>query len=161
MVKKFLKKLKWVVLALTVLSVGLLVYGLSLVRYAEEEVLSLSNYEQAIAGMSEVVAVNHIHRFNGRQSYIVANVTHESGQLLYFFVHDGQVVHYELAEALKDVDAATTIATELVGADDVLVARLGLLDGVAIFEIQINAENEVHYVILDAKTFEVLLNFTT
>jgi len=171
-----LKKIKWVLLGLVAIAIIIGAYVVSLVRYAETEATDLDNYVTSISAMSEVVSVQSIHRFNGLESYIVARIEHESGQDLYFFVRDGNVQYLFIAsELINDVDA-NTIAHSLVQNGEIISTQLGILEGVAIsedqteddedqgipiFEVQIEDEDEdvVHYIVINAWTSEVIMNF--
>ena len=169
-----LKKIKWVLLGLAAIAIIIGTYVVSLVRYAEIEATALDNYVASILAMPEVVSVQSIHRFNGLESYIVASVEHESGQDVYFFVRDGNVEYYFIASELINDGDANMIAQSLVRNGEIINTQLGILEGVAIFEdqtekdeaqgipifeVQIGNEDVVHYVVINAWTSEVILNF--
>ena len=172
-----LKKIKWTLLGLVAILIIIGSYVISLVRYAEGEVASLESYTASILALPEVDSINSIHRFNGLESYIVASVVHESGQDVFFFVHDVQVQHYFFADELIDEAEANAIAHNLRNGE-IIKTQLGILEGVTIFEdqtdddddedeekgmpifeVQIAVEDAIYYVVINAQTSEVILNF--
>lgn len=167
-----LKKIKWTLLGLVAILIIIGTYVISLVRYAEGEVATLENYTASILAMEEVESLNSIHRFNGLESYIVASVVHEGGQDVYFFVRDVQVQYYFFAEELIDEEEANAIAQNLMENGMIINTQLGILEGVLedeiaddeesampIFEVQIEDEDAVYYIVINAQTSEVVLNF--
>jgi len=154
-----LKKIKWTSLGIVALSIIIITYVIALVRYAETEVTALSDYEASLLTLPEVASVRQIHRFNGLESYIVANVEHTSGQDIYFFVREGSVQHYFISSQLIDETQANRIAQNLVPNGEIINTQLGILRETPIFEVQIVYEGTVHYIVIDAKTREVIMNF--
>jgi len=154
-----LKKIKWLLLGLVAIVIIIGTYVESLVRYAETEGVFLDNYAASILAMPEVVSVGSIHRFNGLESYIVASIEHESGQDVYLFVRDGEVQHNFFRSDLMDETQANMIALDLVQNGEIIDTQLGILEEMPIFEVQIEYEDVVHYIVIDARTSEVILNF--
>jgi len=154
-----LKKIKWILLGFVAIAIIVGTYVVSLVRYAETEVTALNNYATSISARPEVVSVQSIHRFNGLESYIVANVEHESGQDVYFFVRDGSVQYYFIASELINEHEANVIAQSLVRNGEIINTKLGILEETPIYEVQIEYEDAVHYIVIDAQTSEVIMNF--
>ena len=172
-----LKKIKWTLLGLIAIVIIIGSYVISLVRYAEGEVVNLENYTASILALPEVESINSIHRFNGLESYIVASVVHEGGQDVYFFVRDVQVQHYFFADDLINEEEANAIAHSLTSNGEIIKTQLGILEGVEffedqtddddeeeekgmpIFEVQIAVEDAIYYIVINALTSEVILNF--
>jgi len=155
-----LKKIKWILLGLVAILIIIGTYVVSLVRYAETEVTALDNYTASILARPEVVSAQSIHRFNGLESYIVALIEHESGQDVYFFVRDATVQHIFIASDLINESDANTIAQTLVRNGEIINTQLGILEETPIFEVQIRDEDTVHYIVIDAQTSEVIMNFS-
>lgn len=154
-----LKKIKWVLLGFAVIMMIAVTYVVSLVRYAETEVTALNHYAESLLALPEVVSVQSIHRFNGLESYIVAKVEHERGQDVYFFVREGVVEDYFISSRLISEQNANAIAQSLVWNGEIIQTQLGILEGTPIFEVKIKSEDVVHYIVIDAQTREVLMNF--
>jgi len=154
-----LKKVKWILLGIAAVSIIIVAYVIALIRYAETEVTALNNYVESLSELSDVVSVQSIHRFNGLESYIVANIEHDSGQDVYFFVRDGEVQHYFFSSQLIDETQASEIAEDLVQNGEIISTQLGILREIPIFEVQIEYEGVVHYIIINAQTREVWMNF--
>ena len=154
-----LKKIKWILLGFVAILIIIGAYVVSLVRYAEIEQTALAGYTTSLSLMEDVVSVNQVHRFNGLESYIVASIEHESGQEVYFFVRDGRVQHYFFASDLIDEVQADIIAQDLLRNGEIINTQLGILAQTPIFEVQIKYEDAVYYIVIDAKTSEVILNF--
>jgi len=154
-----LKKIKWILLGLAAIMIIIGTYVVSLVRYAEGEVTALDNYEAAILALQEVDSIASIHRFNGLESYIVANIEHENGRDFYYFVREGEVQHLFIASELINEPQANEIAQDLVGDGEIIFTQLGILEETPIFEVQIEFEDSVRYIVIDAQTSEVILDF--
>lgn len=154
-----LKKIKWILLGLAVITIIAITYVVSLVRYAETEVTALDHYADSLLALPEVLSVRSIHRFNGLESYLVARVEHESGQDVYFFVREGVVEDYFISSQLINAHNANEIAQRLVWNGEIINTQLGILEGIPIYEVQIKYEDVVHYIVIDARTREVLMNF--
>jgi len=154
-----LKKAKWILLGIAAVSIIIIAYVISLIRYAETEVTALNNYATSLSELPDVVSVQSIHRFNGLESYIVANIEHDSGQDVYFFVRDGEVQHYFFSSQLIDEMQANEIAEGLVQNGERISTQLGILNGIPIFEVQIEYEGVVRYIVINAQTREVWMDF--
>lgn len=154
-----LKKIKWILLGLASVIIIVITFLVTLVRYADEEVDALNFYRLSIEAMPEVVSVEEIHRFNGLDTYIVANVRHENGQNIYFFVQDGAVVHYFFATQLIEQEEAISVTDQLFREGELFHIQLGVIGEIPIYEVQIKDDGEVHYVVIDAQTGNVLMNF--
>ncbi|MCL1990651.1 MAG: PepSY domain-containing protein [Defluviitaleaceae bacterium] len=154
-----LKKIKWGFLILASISIILLTYVVTLVRYAESDVTLLEAYHLSLMALPEVVAVRHIHRFNGLNAYIVAEVEHESGEDVYFFVYEASVAYYFFRSQLIDEQAVRSRAQALIGNGQIINSQLGMLNGVPIFEVQLTDEDVIHYVVIDAQNGEVIMSF--
>jgi len=154
-----LNKIKWLLLGFIAISIITVTYIVSVVRYAETERTALNDYAESLLALLEVESVQSIHRFNGQESYIVANVEHVDGQKLYFFVRDGSIQYYFIASELIHADDANMIAKNLIQNGEIINTQLGILDETPIFEIQIRYEELVHYIIINAQTREVVMNF--
>ena len=154
-----LKKLKWLVLGMAIISIITIMYIVSTVRYARIETTALEGYADSLLTLPDVVSVQSIHRFNGKESYIVASIEHDSGQELYFFVRDGSVQYYFISSELLNESDANVIALDLVQNGEIINTQLGILGEKPIFEVQIEYEDLVYYIVIDAQTREVLMNF--
>lgn len=155
-----LKKIKWILLGFVAIMIISITYVVSLVRYAGVEVATLNDYKTSLLALPEVVDVQSIHRFNGLESYIVARIEHESGEDVYFFVREGVVEDYFISSRLIDEGNANAIAQSLVWNGEIIKTQLGILEGVPIFEVQIRDEGVVYYIVIDAQTREILMNFS-
>ena len=154
-----LKKIKWMLLGVAALLIIIGTYVVSLVRYADIEITALDNYTASISVRPEVVSVEGIHRFNGLESYIVASIEHESGQRVFYFVRDGWVQHYFFASDLINEMQADAIAQDLVRNGEIINTQLGILVETPIFEVQVQYEAVVYYIVIDAKTSEIIMVF--
>ena len=154
-----LKKIKWILLGLAAILIIIGTYVVSLVRYADTERIALNNYTASISAMERVVSVFSIHRFNGLESYIVANIEYVNGQEFYFFVRDGEVQHLFLISDLINEAQADLIAQNLIQDGEIIKTQLGILEETPIFEVQIEYDGDVHYIVIDAETSEIILNF--
>jgi len=154
-----LKKLKWVLLVLLSIGIILLTYVVTLLNYAEAEVETLAFYQLAIQDFPEVASVEHIHRFNGIRSYIVANVVLETGYHVYYFIYGDTVESFSFASLLITETEARTIAQNLVPHGEIINTQLGILNGIPIFEVQIREDHVVYYIVIYAETGEIKMNF--
>ena len=154
-----LKKIKWILLGLAAILIIIGTYVVSLVRYAEVERIALDNYAASISALPEVVSVERVHRFNGLESYIVANIEHESGQEVYLFVRDGEVKHFFHVSELIDETQADMIAQNLIQDGEIIKTQLGVLEETPIFEVQIEHEDVVYYIVINAETSEIIMVF--
>jgi len=154
-----LKRLKWLLIATTAILVVTLTYAILVVRYAEAEMTAIQGYADSLLALNDVEALHSIHRFNGLESYIVANVLHSTGQEVYFFVRDGSVQHYFPRRDLIDADEAMAIAKSLINNGEISNVQLGILGEIPIFEVQIAVDELVHYLVINAKNREILMNF--
>jgi len=154
-----LKKIKWVSLSVTVLAIIIMTYIIALVRYAEGEVTAINEYVTSLLTLPDVVSVSYAHRFNGLESYIVANIEHTSGQEVYFFVREGSVQHYFISSQLIDEMQANVIAQNVMPNGEIINTQLGILQETPIFEVQIEDDGVVHYIVINAQTSEIWLNF--
>ena len=158
-----LKKIKWLLLGVASILIIVVAYIVSLVRYAQTEVTALNNYTASLLTLPEVASVGQIHRFNGLASYIVASIELDNGQDVYYFVRDGTVAYYFFSVDLINEHDAIGTARNLVRTGEVIHTQLGILSGTPIFEVQIEDKDErvVHYIIIDAKTRELIIKFDT
>ena len=154
-----LKKIKWILLGIVAASIIIVAYVISLVRYAEVEVTALNNYAVSLSEFPYVASVQWVQRFNGLESYIVASVEHTSGQDVYFFVREGVVQHYFFSSHLIDETQANEIAQNLVQNGEIINTQLGILREIPIFEVQIEYEDAIHYIVINARTREVWMDF--
>jgi len=154
-----LKKIKLILLGLIALVIIIGTYVVSLVRYAEVERIVLDNYTASILALPEVESIYSIHRFTGLETYIVASVENVGGQDVYLFVRDGLVQYYFFAADLINVSDANTIAQDLLLDGEIINTQLGFLEEVPIFEVQIRYDSATYYIVIDAQTSEVILNF--
>lgn len=155
------KRISWFVLFVLISSTLSIGYIVTLVRYAEAENGILDDYRASILAMEDVNSVNTIHRFNGLESYIVADIDHQNGENLYFFIRDGLVQHFFFTNDLIDAATAGSIATAVHDGGTVSNITLGILHTTPIFEVQINQEEVVYYVVVNAITREIVMNFAT
>jgi len=153
-----LKKIKWIIIALIVICSIIFTYALTLLRYAETEVLELNRYHASLEMMPEVDTVISLHRFNGIESFIVANIRHESGDNIYFFVQDDAIVHYFWENDLLFEEALRVAEREILFGY-ISRYKLGIINETPIFEFQIYNEGVIYFVIVDALTGEVIMSF--
>ena len=152
------KKIIWFIIGVLVILVVLLGYVGSLVEYAETEVRLINNVSASLEAMSGIDSVESIHRFNGLESYIVARVLYDQ-QEVYFFVRDGTIQHYiGSAEMLAESDAQN-IAVNFISGGDIHHTQLGIIGETPIFEVQIALGDARHYVVINAKSGNVIMNF--
>ena len=154
-----LKKIKWILLGVVAVSIIVVAYIIALVRYAEVEVTALNNYATSISELPDVVSVQWVQRFNGLESYIVARIEHTSGEDVYFFVREESVQHYFFSSQLISEMQANEIALNFLPNGEIINTQLGILREIPIFEVQIEYEGLIHYIVIDAKTREVIMNF--
>jgi len=159
--RQILKRISVTVLLAVIITGAVLTYIVTLVRYAETETTALNQYRLSVAAMADVKAVHSIHRFNGLESYIVATITHENGENLYFFIRDGQVLHFFFTTDLISIETANSIATGQIPNGQIHHTQLGIIHETPIFEVQINYDGNVHYVVINAITQEVIMQFYT
>ena len=159
--RKILKRISWVVLLTTVTVTLTLAYIVTLVRYAETETNSLNDYRTSILAMPEVDFVHSVHRFNGLESYVVATITHESGEHLYFFIRDGGVQHFFFTTDLINHETANAVARGQLPNGSIRQTQLGIIEETPIFEIQVQHEGIIHYIIIHAETSEIIMQFYT
>lgn len=153
------KKIRWILLGFTSVIIILLTYAITLVRYAETEITALAAYQASIENFSEVKSVLNIHRFNGLESYIVAKIEHESGEEIYYFIFDDAVKHYFFARQLLEEQEAENIALNLIDEGEIIKVQLGILNETPIFEIQIEQEEKVYYIVINAKNGALIMDF--
>jgi len=154
-----LKKIKWIILILLSTGIIFLTFIVTLLRYAETEAELLENYRTSLMALPEVASVGDVRRFNGLESYIVANVILETGYEVYYFVFQETVQHFFFASRLISEDEAQTIAERLIRNGEISRTQLGILDEMPIFEVQIQVEDAIHYIVIDAQNGEVIMNF--
>jgi len=159
--RQILKRISLTVLLAIIITGTILTYIVTLVRYAETENFRLDQYRISIAAMSEVELVHSVHRFNGLESYIVATITHENGEDIYFFIRDGGVQHFFFTADLINLETANTIARQQLPAGQIHRTQLGIINQTPIFEVQINYDDNVHYVVINAETQEIIMQFYT
>lgn len=159
--RQILKRISLTVLLAVMITGAILTYVVTLVRYAETETTALNQYRISIAAMSDVETVHSVHRFNGLESYIVAAITHENGENLYFFIRDGQVLHFFFITDLINSAAANTIATGQIPTGEIHRTQLGIIGVTPIFEVQINHDGNVHYIVINAENGEIIMQFYT
>ena len=159
--RKILKRISWVVLLSTVAVTLSLTYIVTLVRYAETETAELNRYRVSIAAMPEVANVQSVHRFNGLKSYIVAHILHENGEDFYFFIRDGSVQHFFPIPDLITIQTAHTLALQQIPGGNIHRTQVGILDDIPIFEVQIQFEGSVHYIVINAESHEIMMQFYT
>lgn len=158
-IRQILKRISLTVLLAVIITGAVLTYIVTLVRYAETETVALNQYRTSIMAMADVTNVSNIHRFNGLESYIVAAVTHENGEEMYFFIRDGSVKHFFFATDLISEQESRLIAITQLPAGEIRRSQLGIINEIPIFEIQINYNRQVHYVVINAETSVVLMQF--
>lgn len=154
-----LKKIKWIILIILSIGIILLTYAMTLLRYAETEVEALERYRLSLASLPEVEEVREVHRFNGLESYIVASIVLERGYDVYYFVFDDTVQHFFFASDLITEEEALQIAMSLIREAEMKRIILGILNEMPIFEVQMELEDEIHYIVINALTGSVVMNF--
>jgi len=159
--RRLLKRISWGLLATGIIAGVIFAYLIMVIRYAETETIALNNYRASINAMPDVNAVHSVHRFNGLESYIVAAVEYESGDDVHFFIRDGAVQHFFFTNDLITEQVAMAIAQSQHPEGTIVNSQLGIIFVTPIFEIQIEHENAVHYVVIDARTREIMMNFET
>jgi len=154
------KKIKWIIIGISVVIIAVLIYAGALVRYADREMGILNIYNASLEVLPEVDSVRFIHRFSGLESYVVALVELSNNQEAYFFVRDGVVQHYiEKSELITEAQAMS-VALDLIVGGEIHDTQLGIIDDTPIFEVQIALNNDVYYVVINAVSGNVIMNFS-
>lgn len=154
-----LKKLKWGFLILLSVGIILLTYVVTLLNYAETEVNALAFYRASVESLPEVATVEHIHRFNGIESYIVAHVVLENGDDAYYFIYENIVQHFFFLSGLITEAEAHDIALNEVLDGEITQTQVGILNETPIFEIQIREDDQIYYIIINAQDGQIKLSF--
>jgi len=154
-----LKKLKWVLLGFLSIGIIVLTFVVTLLNYAETEVNALELYRLSVASLPEVDVVKQIHRFNGIESYIVAHVVVENGYDVYYFIYEDTVQHFFFASQLITEAEAHRIAQSQIIGGEIIRIQLGLLNEIPIFEVQVEADHFIYFIIINAQDGEVKMNF--
>ena len=162
-------KIKWILLGIVTVIVVVVIYFVSLTRVANQHASMLEGYALSIEGLPEVDRVLDVHQFNGLESYIVSRVRLHDGQEIYYFVRDEVVQHYLPQSDLIREEQARQIAYDTIasalgeasGSQEIefFLIQVGVLEDVIIFELQARVDEDVHYVIMDGQTGEVILHF--
>ena len=150
--------MKWIKRCLvTLLIFGILLVG-SLVLYVEEENKAIEQYATSLSALPEVESVQRISKFNGTKTYYVADVTLKSGIEHVYFIHNDQVVHYEPKVNIQPINKVLE-AVRAINENPVAHYYLGMYEDQPVYEVAVTSKNKTHYVIVDAKTAEVLDEF--
>jgi len=158
-VRQILKRISLTVLLGVIITGAIITYIVTLVRYAETETTALNQYRVSVAAMADVNVVHSLHRFNGLESYIVATVAHVNGQDMYFFIRDGSIKHFFFTTDLIDTEIANTLAISQIPNGQIRRTQLGILNETPIFEVQVNYENNVHYIVINAENRDIIMQF--
>ena len=165
--KQIKPKMKQILMVIAVIFIVLLTYMALVMRVINTEEGALADYARSIAGLSEVEEVIDLHRFHGTESYVVAQVVLRDGQEFYYFVREETVKYYVASEDLVEEEQVlatmwSTISDEGISQmeAELIGIQLGILNEDVVFEVRVRLDEQVHYVVVDGRTGDVLLHFT-
>ncbi len=150
------KRLKRIVLLIIVILFSGLIL---LASYVLQQNKQLMTYQKSLTNLPEVSQVLSISEYYGEDPYYVAKVLLTTNQEYYYFVKDNTVEYSYPIEDLMTAEDATQKALSVVGNGITKHYYLGIYDGKPAYEVLISLEKQEEYVIIDAQTGEVLLQF--
>ena len=153
------KKNKWlkrsVLLIIVLLAIGVISFTSYVLTYDKQ----LLTYQKSLAKLPEVEKVLEISQYNGEEQYYVAKVQLTSGKEYYYFINDNTVkVSCEVNELITKKQVEEKGAS-LVDQGVIKHYYLGDYDEVPVYEVLVSDDKADYYVIMDAKSAEVLLQF--
>ncbi len=153
------KKNKWlkraVLLIVVLLAIGVISFASYVLKYDKQ----LLTYQESLSKLPEVKKVLEISQYNGEEQYYVAKVQLTSGKDYYYFIKDNTV---KLSCETKDLMTKKQVEEKVANVIDQGVIKhyyLGVYGETPIYEVLVTNDKGDFYVILDAKTSEVLLQF--
>ncbi|MDE5977353.1 MAG: PepSY domain-containing protein [Turicibacter sp.] len=149
---KFLKRS--ILLIIVIIGSSLLLFSSYVLKYPNQ----LMTYQASLAHLPEVSEVLEIAMYEGQEEYYVAKVLLTSGKEYYYFIKDNTVEISCPVEEIMTPEQAEQKALALVQGRSKHY-YLGIYDESIIYEVLISANDYECYVILDAKTGDVLLQF--
>ena len=153
------KKNKWlkrsVLLIIVILCSGLILLASYVLQYNK----TLMTYQKSLANLPEVSEVLEIAEYSGQVQYYVAKVLLTSNKEYYYFIKDNTVDFSYPVEVLMTPEQAAQKALSLIGQGIVKHYYLGIYDEKPVYEVLVSLGDEEHYIIIDAKTGDVLLQF--
>lgn len=153
------KKNKWlkrsVLLIIVLLAIGVISFTSYVLTYDKQ----LLTYQKSLAKLPEVEKVLEISQYNGEEQYYVAKVQLTSGKEYYYFINDNTVkVSCEVNELITKKQVEENVAS-LVDQGVIKHYYLGVYDEVPVYEVLVSDDKADYYVIMDANSAEVLLQF--
>ena len=150
--------MKWIKRCLVTLLIFGVVLFASLILYVEQEETTVEQYAASLSALPEIESVQRISKFNGTKTYFVADVTLKSGVKHVYFIHEDQVVHYEPKTNIQPVNKILE-AVRAVNENPVAHYYLGMYEDQPVYEVAVTSKHATHYVIVDAKSAEILDEF--
>lgn len=150
------KWLKRIVLSIIVVILSSLLILFSYVLGHEK---SLMDYQESLAQLPEVERVVEIAEYNGTESYYVAKVLLVNEDEHYYFIKENVVEYNIPVEELITGGEAANRALSFAGSGTVKHYYLGLENKKPIYEVMLSAEKGEQYLMIDAKTGELISHF--
>ena len=150
-----MKRTRWIKrIILTILTIVICSLVL-LSSYVIKEEQGLQDYATSLSELPEVERVEKISTFSGDEFYHVAKVKLKNETIQYYFIKDNEVVHYENELNLMPLDKILTVANSRVSGV-VKHHYLGMFEERPIYEVLIGTTSSEVYVLIDAKSGEVI-----
>lgn len=153
------KKNKWlkrsVLLIIVILCSGLILLASYVLQYNKK----LMTYQKSLANLPEVSEVLEIAEYSGQEQYYVAKVLLTSNKEYYYFIKDNTVDFSYPVEELVTPEQAEQKALSMVNQGTSKHYYLGIYDGKPAYEVLVSSGDKDNYILIDAKTGDVLLQF--
>lgn len=154
------KKNKWlkrsILFIVVLLASGIILFASYVLQYNKQ----LMVYQESLAQLPEVSQVLEISEYYGKESYYVAKVLLTTDKEYYYFIKDNTVEYSYPVEELITGEQAAQKSLSILGQGEIKHYYLGIYEEKPIYEVLISLGNEECYFIIDAKTSDVLLQYS-
>lgn len=154
------KKNKWlkhgILLIVVLIGSGMILLSSYVLQYDKQ----LMAYQNSLTQLPEVSEVLEISEYYGKDSYYVAKVLLTTDKEYYYFIKDNTVEYSYPVEELITGEQAAQKSLSILGQGEIKHYYLGIYEEKPIYEVLISVGNEEYYFIIDAKTSDVLLQYS-
>jgi len=154
--KKNFKWLIWSTVGVGVVALALFVFMLMYVASYQD---NFRSFERSIQNLPEVAEVLEFSRFTGTDEYFVAKVRRTDEETYYYFIKDEIVAHQFPSHEFITMEEAQSIALSVTESRTLVTKSLGMYFEDPIYEFKFRVNQGVEYVIINAITGEVILQF--
>ena len=154
------KNLKWIIWS----SAGIFTIGISiyifLLMYIGNHQDNLNSYKQSIGNLPEVAEILEFSHFTGTDEYLVAKVRRtDDAEYIYFIKNEVVAQQFPVSDFIGE-EMAQSIALNATESRELQYVTLGMYFENPIYELKFITERGAEYLIIDAQTGEILLQFT-